>query len=726
MIRRLTRGVAPAILLFLLVLLSLYLLGVATEKSEGFAPSGEIENLFLWMLVINTLGLLVLVTLIGANLGSLIRSFRRNEPGSRLNLRMVVVFIVLAVLPVTIVYGFSLQFLHRGIDSWFKIRVEKALEDALVLSQTALDLRKREWLRGVQEMASELAGVDEEDAAMALGDIRARSGASELTLVKKGRIIAFSSNEAVVVPRRPSEEVLLQLQQGHPYIGLEPDPGGGLQVRVAVTVPAGGTQSETWLLQALFPLDKRISDLAGSVQSHFTQYKALAYQREPLKKNFSLTLTMVLLLSLLTAVWAALFTTRRLVAPIRDLAEGTRAVAAGNYDKRLPAVGSDELAFLVRSFNDMTRRIGQASAEARRSQQHAEEQRAYLEAVLANLSSGVITIDRLHRLRTVNAAASHILGVDLQQYVGQPLGEAAAANNRLRQLTTAVAPMMDREVHQWEKEVVLTTERGRRILICRGTSLQAEDGGQGDQIMVFDEVTALVQAQRDAAWGEVARRLAHEIKNPLTPIQLSAERLRRKYLKSMPPDDAELLDRSTHTIVQQVEALKEMVNAFSDYARAPRMQLEPVDLNALIREVLDLYSGIDLTLRLADDLPQVEADPGRLRQVLHNLVKNALEAMETERRKRLEIGSRRVKEQGQEQIEVTVRDYGPGFENGQADHFFEPYMTTKPKGTGLGLAVVKKIVEEHGGAVWVEDAEPGARIHLRFPAASNKRTNDHE
>ena len=713
-IKRLSNGILPAAVLFALLLVSLYLLSYATEQSDRF------ENLYEWMLLINAVGLLVLATLIGINLYRLVRQYRANVVGSRMTVRLFVMFVVLAVVPVSVVYYFSLQFLQRGIDSWFDVEVEKPLQDALELSQAALDLRKRELLQQTVELADELGEVTDDNAAVSLNDLRGRVDAAELTLIgANSHIIAFASAEStMVVPSRPSEDVMLQLRQGRSYVSLEPVSESGLQVRVAVLVPTTGRDSR--YLQAVYSVPQRLDTLAESVQSSFAQYKTLAFQREPLKKSFLLSLSLVLLLSLLAAVWAAFFSTRRLVAPIRDLAEGTQAVAAGHYDKRLPPAGPDELGFLVRSFNQMTERLAESSSEAQRSQQQVEEQRAYLETVLANLSSGVLTVDRDNVLRTANAAAGQILGIGLDAYLGRSLVHVVADYPHIKRLIEALAPHLAAGEPDWSEEVLLFAQSGRQILMCRGTNLPGESGGRGDHVMVFDDVTTLVQAQRDAAWAEVARRLAHEIKNPLTPIQLSAERLRRKFLEHMSEQDAQLLDRATHTIVQQVEAMKAMVNAFSEYARAPQIQLLPLNLNGLISEVLDLYSELTVHLDLDEHSPRVEADSGRLRQLLHNLIRNSLEAVQGGEA-RIDISTRSVDDRNSRFVEMAVRDYGPGFPDEARGALFEPYVTTKPKGTGLGLAIVKKIVEEHNGVVWAENLEQGARVVIRLPVVAAAR-----
>ncbi|HKK14204.1 MAG TPA: ATP-binding protein [Gammaproteobacteria bacterium] len=714
-VRRTRWGLLAMVALFVLLLVSLSFMSDATHNSERFG------QLYSWLLLVNALGLVVLTALIGANLYWLVSQYRTRAAGARLTGRLVVMFVVLAVLPVSVVYYFSLQFLHRGIDSWFDVRIEKALGDSLELSRAAFDVRLRERLTLTERLADQISETPPAVAPLNLYDLRVRSGASELTLLGgNGRIIASSSvDPADIVPNRPAEEVMLQARRGQPYVGLDPVGDSGLYVRAVVPVSPETPVGEPRLLQALYRVPDRLNKLADSVQSAFARYKELAYLRKPLKYSYTLTLSLVLLLSLLSAVWAAFYSARRLVAPIRELAEGTRAVAEGDYDKQLPVSSEDELGFLVRSFNSMTRRIARARDQARRSQQQVEGQRAYLETVLGSLSSGVMSLSRDLKLRTVNGAASHILGVDLRDSLGEGLAGLKQHHPFLDAFLDSAALHAHAGDREWHEEIALFGARGRQVLLCRGTALPGEGVRPGGMVLVFDDVTALIQAQRDAAWGEVARRLAHEIKNPLTPIQLSAERLRHKYLANSTLKDAEVLDRATHTIVQQVEAMKEMVNAFTEYARAPQIQRRPVELNALILEVLELYRdhvpGLHIESELDGHNPRVEADAGRLRQLLHNLFKNAQEATAGQPDARVQVATRCVDELHSGYVELSVQDNGPGFPDGLLDQLFEPYVTTKARGTGLGLAIVKKIVEEHGGVIEARNLRPtGARIRIRL------------
>jgi nitrogen fixation/metabolism regulation signal transduction histidine kinase len=384
--RRYGRGLWPMLALFVLLLVSLSFMSDATHNTERFG------RLYSLLLITNALGLVVLIGLIGANLYWLLRQYRRRAAGARLTARMVALFVVLAVVPVSVVYYFSLQFLQQGIDSWFDVQIEASLEDALNLSQSAFDVRLRDLLHLTEKLAEELTEVPSPLAPMSLFDLRVRSGASELTLLgANGRIIASSSIDATkIVPDRPTDTALLQTRQGQPYVGLDPV-GDELHIRAVVPVPSGGPGAEVRILQALYTVPERLSAKADRVQDAFARYKELAYLRVPLKHSYTLTLSLVLLLSLLSAVWGAFYAARRLVAPIRDLAEGTRAVADGDYSHQLPVTGHDELGFLVQSFNVMTRRLAYARDETSRSQQQVEGQRTYLAALLANISSGVIS-----------------------------------------------------------------------------------------------------------------------------------------------------------------------------------------------------------------------------------------------------------------------------------------------------------------------------------------------
>jgi PAS domain S-box-containing protein len=706
-------------------LVALYLLASAAQNSEKF------DRWLPWILLVNISGLLTLFVLLAVKLTRLVRDYRRHVPGSRLKGRTVAIFSALAVTPILVVYYFSLQFLNRGIDSWFEIEVSQGLKDTRELSRAALDVRIREFLQHTQLVARTLSGLPDFELGGSLDRQLRESTAIEYTILgPQSRIIATSSNSdrpMDTLPVPATDEMLLQLRRGMPYVSLDPDPSVGYLIRAAAPFTDGSGNSR--VLIALYPVPQQLSQLADTVQRSYTQYANLVQLRRPLKSTFVLILSFVVLMSLIAAVYGAFFAAQRLVQPVQDLIAGTRAVAKGNYDTRLPLPGRDELGFLVTSFNDMTKRLGRAREETRRSQQAVEAERAGLAVILARLSTGVVSLEPDLKVRTANQAASAILGVDLEAAIGKPFDESISDTALFNQFLTAIKQRLHPGQLDWREQIELLSETGKRVLMCACTALPNDVGGVAGVVLVFDDITTLLQAQRDAAWGEVARRLAHEIKNPLTPIQLSAERMRRKFLGSMNPQDAQILERATHTIVAQVDAMKQMVNAFSEYARAPDMHFSRFDLNILITEVVDLYrvqdSSADMKLLLSPHLPQVSADRMRIRQILNNLVTNSLEALEGRAGAQIELETQ-VVEEGHNKgtlVAIVVTDNGPGFQRDLIGTVFDPYVTSKPKGTGLGLAIVKKIVEEHGGRIEADNQRTGgARIRILLPLGDSARS----
>ncbi len=718
LIRQLKR-VPPIALLSGLLLVALVMMTAATQNSERFGTWYSL------LLVVNLVGIVLLLTLIGLNVYRLIVQYRNHVPGSRLTLRLLSMTMALAVIPVVIVFFFSLQAIHRGIDSWFDVKVEKALDDALLLGRASLDAIKHDLLAKSRDMATELSGTSTRLVVPTLNLLREQYELGELSLFnQEGRVIASSVQEGptsgTLLPDAPSEAIRSQIRRGLTYANLDPVGSGELQLRIVVPVYPPGVAAPQQILQVLQPLPTRYAKLGKSVQSAFAEYEKLVYLRGPLKFGFTLTLSLVALMTILVSLWASIFSARRLVAPIRDLAEGTKAIAEGNYRKRLPVPGDDEMGVLVKSFNEMTERIHRAQKEIKRSQREAEIQRTYLETVLTHLSSGVLSFDARGNLRTFNAVAGEMLGIELQSGVGKHLVWISGKTARLDTFVDAVSAWIEDDTPEWQAEVVLQEGAARKILIIRGTRLPGLRGRNGGYVLVFDDVTAMIQAQRDAAWTEVARRLAHEIKNPLTPIQLSAERIRYKCMDALPKEQKATLDRSTRTIVEQVESLKSMVNAFSDYALPAQLHTTPVNINDLVRDVADMYRGktvgaLFISLELDEGLPDIHADAGRLRQVLHNLLLNASDALADTDKPNVIVTTRLTGKSENPFIELSVEDNGPGIPNSVMEHLFEPYVTGKEKGTGLGLAIVKKIIEEHSGSLSAVNTTEGARIEIRLP-----------
>ncbi|MGZ8185449.1 MAG: ATP-binding protein [Methylobacter sp.] len=697
-------------ILFGLILLSLQLMSSATQESS------ELSAMYSWLLLINALGSVVLLGLVGANIYSLTRQLKKREAGSKLTTRMVSLFVLLALAPAAIVFYFSMQFLHQGIDSWFNVEIDRAMEDALELSQASLDQRMRWHLRQTQQLTDKLEELSEPLATLEMENMRALSGASEMTLFsRQGRIIASSSNNpGDILPNLPDEHVRLQLRQNSDYVALAPVREDELMIKVIVTVKT----QEPEYLQALYPVPVRIADLADSVEFAFVRYQEMNFLRDSLKLSFSLALSLVLLMSLLAAIWVAFISIRNIVAPVKELVKGTQAVASGHYDQQLPVIAQDDLGFLVESFNEMTLRIARARDETRMAGVEVENQRAYLETILANLTAGVISFDADYKIRTANQAAYRIFRIHVSQFIGQTLLGLAQGYSELAEPLKSIQRLLEQADDIWQQRLAFLGPNGRQELLCRGTPLFSQDGVRVGAVVVFDDVTDLIQAQKNAAWGEVARRLAHEIKNPLTPIKLSAERLQHKLADRLEPKYADMLQRSTRTIVQQVEAMKEMVDDFSEYAKPSKKQTTDIDLPDLVQEVLALYavqSGVEFKADYETGLLMINGDPVNIRQVLHNMIKNALEAIDA--KGQIEINLHRVQKNSTDFIEIALYDNGPGIKEQQIEQIFEPYVTTKTKGTGLGLAIVKKIIEEHGGAIWVDTTRKvGAGFIIQLPA----------
>jgi PAS domain S-box-containing protein len=726
------------------VFVALVIAGIALWMAAALLMAQSVQNsaqfsaLHVWILLINATGLVVLAVLIGGRVSRLVRAWRARAIGSRLEARMVWMFGFLAMTPLLVLFYFSVEFINRGIDSWFHVEVRQGLSDALSLSRAALDLRVRENLANTIDMARELesrsSASSHPDTIRMISELRQRHGVNELTLLgANSRIIATSMDRpGIALPDRPTEEIAWQVRQRGSYANLEPLAGGGYLIRTVASVRSSRPGGEARILQAIFPVEGRLSELADTVETAYQQYAEKARLREPLKSSFKLTLTLVLLVSTFGALYGAFWAARRLVQPIQTLVKGTRAVAQGDFNTRLPLTSHDELGMLVHSFNDMTKRLSRAREENRRSQFAVETERTNLAVILARLSTGVISLQADRTIRTLNQAAASILGADMDSVIGKPLSEAATGLPLFEQFVQSSNAHLDNGEAEWREQITLRADSSRRALMCACTTLPGDAEQAGGYVIVFDDITALLQAQRDAAWGEVARRLAHEIKNPLTPIRLSAERLRHKLLGSMNANDAQVLERATHTIVQQVEAMKEMVNAFSEYARTPSMDTARFDLNQLVLEVTDLYRAQDaqrrLTLSLDSQLGEVEADRGRVRQVLHNLITNAFEAAEGRDNAAITVATQLGVRSGAMTTPVAViviEDNGPGFSADVLGRMFDPYVTTKPKGTGLGLAIVKKIIEEHGGRIEAENRPAGgARLRVELPlVAVNRATS---
>jgi nitrogen fixation/metabolism regulation signal transduction histidine kinase len=699
-LRALIRGasvVLPALALATLLAATVLLAGdLERDVSQlgGLAP---------WLAGAAVIAVAVLLLAIGWRVLELLRQRRARAPGARLASRWALSLMLVAVPPIVLVYGFALRFLHDSVDSWFNVRIERALDDALALGRDFLDAERARALRASESLASRLAlAGDLEWQELLESELDAGEARQLVLFGSNGQVLAVVADDArLLLPVPPDSGSLLAIRDGAIDAVAEPL-GEDLVVRIR---RAAGPA----VLQAIYELPARVQPLARNIEQSWFDYQRLALLRGSLKLTFTLILTAVLLLAALLAILAALAVVKRQVAPIARLSEGTQRIAAGDFEARLPPGGDDELGFLTASFNRMAVDLSDASASARASQAETERQRAYLEAVLGRLSSGVVTVDAEGVLRTANEAAGAILGSELDRVRGQPLASIAGHMPRLGPFVDAIARQQASGTREWRCEVALPTGSPDRpqLLMLRAASLPEASGQAAVSVIVFDDQTELARAQRETAWLEVAQRLAHEIKNPLTPIQLASERLAYRLDGKLDSRDAEVLAKSTRTIVAQVEALKGMVDAFADYARAPQISLAPITLDRLVGEVLDLYddaSRCRVVRRFESGLPPIRGDAGRLRQLLHNLIKNAIEASSGVPEIEVELAR-----EG-DGVAVTVADRGSGLPADFDAGWFEPYRTAKAKGTGLGLAVVRKVAEEHGGRVEATNRDGGGAL----------------
>ncbi len=557
------------LILFSIIMLSLQLMSSSTQESS------KLSEMYSWLLLVNTLGSVVLFGLIGVNFYSLARQLKKREAGSRLTTRMLMLFVLQALLPAAIVFYFSMQFMHQSIDSWFNVEIDSAMDDALELSQASLDYRIRGHIKQTQMVARRLSNKSETLTALEIEPMRETIAAIELAVFSgKERVIAASSETGDILPKLPDEQIWLQLKQNKLYFAVDSEREEGMVIRIIVEVE----NDEARFLQAMFPVPIRIADLADSIEFAFIRYQEMTFLRNSLKNSFSLLLSVVLLLSLLAAIWLAFIIIRHIVAPVRELVKGTQAVAAGHYKQQLPVTAQDDLGFLVESFNLMTRRIAKSRDEARAASFEVESQRAYLETILANITAGVISFDANYDIRTANQAAYRILHIPVSQIIGHQLSELLEGHVELHELLSSIQSLLEQADEIWEQRIAFMGVNGRQELLCRGTPLFSQSGQRMGAVVVFDDVTDLIQAQKNAAWGEVARRLAHEIKNPLTPIQLSAERLQHRLAGELQENSANMLGRATQTIVQQVEALKRMVDDFS--------------VETMVERYIDVYNEI--------------------------------------------------------------------------------------------------------------------------------------
>ncbi len=729
----------------------LALLVGSTGNTSRFAQQFDILLLFNGLLALSLFIWVVILSL------RLYRQVKHKKFGARLTSRFAFFFALVAVIPGVIIYLLSVQFMSRSVESWFNVKVDSALESGLQLGQASLDTMTADLLNRARILATSLGNEVDADLPAALNRLREDNPISDaLVLTSSGnRALAFSSsNFGSLLPQMPPASVINQLRIARQYasteeVGEPEQPNKAFQIRVIVPIfssiariepslsPLSSGNSDPYWLQLTRWVPETVANNLNEVQNGYRDYEELALSRSGIRQLFGITLTMALLLTVFASLGIALAIARRLVEPLLTLAEGTQAVAAGDYRQIPEPELNDEIGQLSRSFNLMTEQLEEARRQVQSNRFQLERSKVYLESVLAGLSTGVIVFDERFCVSMVNKGAQLILNQELSWLIGRPL----EINDHLlhfaqtvrRAFSSHAAVGSERLYWQEQTELLLIDEQERErtiTLLMRGTHLRVDEQASS-YLLVFDDISEVISVNRAVAWGEVARRLAHEIKNPLTPIQLSAERLQMKLHDKLSEQDAQLLDRSTNTIVNQVFSLKTMVDDFREYARTPPAQLQSVDLNALITDIAILYGWTpegnqeeflyrQISLNLDPNVPNVEADPTQMRQVLNNLLSNSRDAMEDLELEGDEPGIKIQTKymtgepnEGMQAVRITIEDRGLGFPQHILQKAFEPYITTKAHGTGLGLAIVRKIIEEHGGKIELSNNKSGgAKISI--------------
>jgi nitrogen fixation/metabolism regulation signal transduction histidine kinase len=674
--------------------LGLFLLATAS------GDTAVLERQYPLLLGLNAALAALLAGLVVYQLVAMARRYRARVFGTRLTLRLLTRFAALAVVPGLIVYAVSVQFLTRSIESWFDVKVDAALEGGINLAQQAIDQMMLELQGKARAMTLELAERSEPQLPARLERLRAQAGVAEAVVLSySGRLIASASDDVTrLVPELPSRELLRQARANRGYTAIDSVAGRPLSLRVVVPLDARGLADESRFLQLRNTVPLSFGRNAEAVEAAYRDYRELAISREGLKRIYVVTLSFALLMALFVALAVAVTQSNLLAEPLANLAQATQAVARGDFSRQAPVTSRDELGVLTESFNSMTRQLEDARRGVESNRAALEAAKAHLENILANLSAGVLVYDHELELTISNHGARAIAGTELDAF-------AQRMRERFR----------EHGAKDWQVDLSL---KDGKAVHARGARLPLATGG--GYVVVFDDITQLIQAQRATAWAEVARRLAHEIKNPLTPIQLSAERLEMKLGERLSREDAEILRRATGTIVSQVAALKAMVDDFRDYARLPAPAPSRLDLNALVAEVLVLYenSPVPISKRLAEALPPVWADGAQIRQVIHNLVQNAQDSLENTGPGGAAASIEVRTELAGDKVRLAVTDNGGGFPEELMARIFEPYVTTKPRGTGLGLAIVKKIVDEHHGSVAIENRPSrGASVSVLLPLA---------
>ena len=704
------------------LLISLIIMSQILQNASSFADSYSTLLFF----TLGGMGLLLVILI--KTIWTLSEQYKKRKPGIKITIRLTMVSTLMIGVPTAIIFYFSLTFIQQGINQWFDVKTETALENASALARMTLDNKTRDRLNLTLAIANEKGLLLATSPVIEVSRLRTLLDAQEVALYHSNQqLIAFSSQDVGdIVPEPPGDNLFQQIRQKKTYAAVETRPGATSHNQfIRVIIPFSDLDlASNYALQVIFAIPNSMTELADSVSAASGQYKELSYLKGPLTTSFVLILSVVFLLTLVTAILFTIQAVQNFTKPIRTLARGTRAVSKGDYSVKMPANKHDEFGDLTQSFNDMIQRISQARNEIKIGNQQTEVQKLYLQAIIKNLSSGVLTLDMNKRIRTTNDTAEKILSADLAPHAGKHLKEVIQNGNcplHLAEFFTHILAMLEQGSEPWSFQHKFADVQGQKILMIHGSTLPSLDQKIGGYVIVVDDITDLVQAQLNAAWSDVARRLAHEIKNPLTPIQLSAERLNYKLHSKLVDQDQALLERMTHTIIDQVSTMQTLVQAFSDYANTPEIKLQQTDINQLITDIVAMYqdptANWSISVELEEECPMVLADSARLRQLFHNLIKNAIEATENTIIPQIKIETHCLL---QEQFTISICDNGPGIAGEAQNWIFEPYATDKPKGSGLGLAIVRKIVEEHHGQISLNSStDSGTCFIIQLPIMLN-------
>ncbi len=725
-------------------LVLLFLLTQATDNRELYERN--YRQLFILNVVVATLLMLVIVWLC---LRLMLR-LKQGKFGSRLLLKIAATFALVGLLPGLLIYSVSYQFVSRSIESWFDVKVEGALDAGLSLGRATLDSLASDLGQKTRASAAQIIDMPDASVGLSLERLRDQLGADDVILWNtSGQALAGAGNSRFKInPDRPSSVELRQAKaQGWvtSIDGLEEaQTKGNAQARIKALalVPASGLGLlvEPRVLQVTKAIPPTLVNNALAVEQAYREYQERALGRDGLRSMYIGTLTLSLFLAVFGAVLLAVLLGNQLARPLLMLAQGVRDVAAGDLSPKPALQGRDELGGLTRSFAQMTQQLSEARAAVDRSMGQVSHARANLQTILDNLTAGVIVLDGAGVIQSSNPGATRILRVPLAAWEGRALGEiegmAEFAQHVQQEFDGFLGERSQHGLDHWQQSFELHATlmspavemvddtRQHITLLARGAVLPNQA-----RLLVFDDISEIVSAQRAQAWGEVARRLAHEIKNPLTPIQLSAERLAMKLDGKLSEPDQVMMNKSVKTIVDQVDAMKRLVNEFRDYARLPVAELHPLDLNALVQDILQLYGNenalVPVRVELDTDCPAIQGDAQQLRQVVHNLLQNAQDATEGAVPAEVFIATQWVPTSGR--VRLVVRDNGPGFPSKILKRAFEPYVSTKSRGTGLGLAVVKKIADEHGARIDLKNRElsgvvVGAQVSLSFPVGEQQHS----